>query len=302
MSPPVYLRRLLARFHSLGGKLHRVHLSGLQDVVSYLTSSGNPPPQAIVVCASIGARTLGGVSDAGMFPTRGQVLVLAAPWCKTGWTWQVGSLAGGEGGTRTYVIPRQEGVVIVGGTREVDDWYVLTDASLIARAKFALIRHTSLSNFLTYDACMVTNASLLFVIREQNARPETSIDILRRALLICPSLAPPAVRLEGREPSYSDLLPLIRSEVVGFRPSRKAGLRLKEGEPLVVRAEVDEHRNDRTNRTVRVVYNYGHGGFGWQSCWGCAEEVVETLGGKKVPRVSQALSRAAGLDKNVSHL
>jgi hypothetical protein len=34
-------------------------------------------------------------------------------------------MEGGEGGERTYVIPRRSGDVIIGGTREVDDWLVL---------------------------------------------------------------------------------------------------------------------------------------------------------------------------------
>jgi len=65
---------------------------------------------------------LSDVQDGTVHPVRGQVVVLDAPWIKTGWTRQVGSLAGGEGGERTYVIPRASGEVIVGGTREVDDW------------------------------------------------------------------------------------------------------------------------------------------------------------------------------------
>ena len=80
----------------------------------------------------------------------------------------------------------------------------------------------------------------------------------------------------------------MEAEIVGFRPSRQArsanesGLRLERGDPL----------NDGQ---VNVVFNYGHGGFGWQSCWGCAEVVLELLGGPPAPSVSQNLKFSAGI-------
>ena len=113
------MRRLLARFHALGGKVHRVRLNSLHDALSYLPGAA---PKAIVVCAGLGVRELGGVEDDTIFPTRGQVVILRAPWCRSGWTYQEGSLSGGEGGARTYIIPRYDGQVIVGGTRDIDDW------------------------------------------------------------------------------------------------------------------------------------------------------------------------------------
>lgn len=125
------------------------------------------------------------------------------------------------------------------------------------------------------------------ILRHKDARPETTRDILARAIEICPQLAPPAVRLSGRTPSPDDLLPIVEMEIVGFRPSRKprsetdSGLRLERGEPL--RDGID------------VVFNYGHGGFGWQSCWGCAEAVVELLGGPPALSLGQPMRCAAGL-------
>ena len=122
-------------------------------------------------------------------------------------------------------------------------------------------------------------------------RPETSLDILRRALTICPHLAPPSACLSGRDPTPDDLLPLVEAELVGFRPSRSSlssgsdsGLRLEKGQPLKLKdAETD------------IIYNYGHGGFGWQSCWGCAEEVVQLIGSHDTKKVGPAFRKAAGL-------
>ncbi|KAH8117265.1 FAD dependent oxidoreductase [Phellopilus nigrolimitatus] len=242
-----YLRRLLARFHALGGKIHRVHLVSIRDALSYVSGVSPNSVKAVVVCAGIGALDLHGVEDKDIYPTRGQVLLLRAPWCRSGWTYQAGSLSGGEGGARTYIIPRYNGQVIIGGTRDIDDWH-------------------------------------------REPRAETTFDILERALQICPQLAPLAARLSGRIPEPSDLLSLVEAEIVGFRPSRRpkyatdSGLRLEKGEPL----STDYGETD-------VVYNYGHGGFGWQSCWGCAEEVVELLGGPKAPEVGAEFRKAAGL-------
>lgn len=158
------------------------------------------------------------MNDQTVRAVRGQVLKLRAPWVKTGWTRQIGSLAGGEGGERTYVIPRASGEVIIGGTREVDDYH-------------------------------------------PRPRPETTTDIIRRALEICPSLALP--------PSSTvpiDVRSIVEAEVVGFRPTRDAGIRL----------EAEELKSD--DGTLLVVHNYGHGGYGWQSMWGCAEEAAKIMG------------------------
>lgn len=60
----------------------------------------------IVVCAGLGARTLGGVDDQDVFPVRGQVVLLRAPWIRFGRT-----ASHAEQGLWTYVIPRRSGDV-----------------------------------------------------------------------------------------------------------------------------------------------------------------------------------------------
>ncbi|KAF7300704.1 Nuclear export factor [Mycena chlorophos] len=91
-------------------------------------------------------------------------------------------------------------------------------------------------------------------------RPETTLDILKRGFSLCPELAPPEVRAQ-REATIEDLTPLIIEEGCGLRPGRKGGIRL----------EVEWVRN------VPVVYNYGHGGYGYQSSWGSATLALELL-------------------------
>lgn len=71
------------------------------------TSSNKSPSKvdAIVVCAGMGARNIGGVDDMNMFPIRGQTILLRAPWVRFGRTLV------DEFGKKTYTIPRRSGDV-----------------------------------------------------------------------------------------------------------------------------------------------------------------------------------------------
>lgn len=227
MTPLTYLNRLLRRIGELGGHLHRAHLPSLSYAsdISITALTGGLPPRAIVVCTGLGSITLGDVTDQAVYPTRGQVVKVRAPWIRDGWTRQVGSLEGGEGGERTYVIPRPDGEVILGGTREEDDWFPYP-------------------------------------------RDDTGQDILRRAQEICPALPPAntSVSEGASKPGGQGLQSMIISHLVGFRPSRRGGVRLEKGPDLELKGSV-----------AKVIYNYGHGGAGWQSCWGFAEEAVDLV-------------------------
>ncbi|KAK8844062.1 hypothetical protein IAR55_006856 [Kwoniella newhampshirensis] len=249
MTPLVYLNRLLTRINALSEHqvfIHRHHLSSL-SALSHPSSQaiiGDRPPSAVIVCTGIGALTLGGVEDQTVVPARGQVIKVRAPWIRSGYTRQVGSLTGSEGGERTYVIPRPDGEVILGGTREIGDWFPYP-------------------------------------------REETSQDILRRVLEICPDLcpkhkiAPPLVQAQNQmeKPitghpldrdegtAISPLQSLVVQTLVGFRPSRELGTRLERGPDLELEEGIQ----------TAVIYNYGHGGAGWQSCWGTAEDAVDLL-------------------------
>lgn len=229
ITPAVYLDRLVARFLTLGGKLHRAHVPTLSALFEpSLLAFYLSPPRAVFVCVGLGARDLGGVDDKFVYPTRGQVVAVRAPWIRAGTTRQVGSLDGGEGGTRSYVIPRVTGEVILGGTREENDW-------------------------------------------EAYEREATAEDILKRAIEICPDIVPPNARHHDRE--MEGLESIVISHLVGFRPSRDGGTRLE--------------REDRMigDRTVPIIYNYGHGGAGWQSSWGTAEDAVELLANPRRPKL-----------------
>ncbi|CED82248.1 d-aspartate oxidase [Phaffia rhodozyma] len=257
MNPAPYLSRLVADFLTLGGKIHRLHVPSLHSLSSpqVLALLDGRVPSKVIVCAGIGALTLGGVEDQTVFPVRGQVIRVHAPWVRTGWTRQIGKLAGGEGGERTYVIPRENGDVIVGGTREVDDWLPTpreeTTSSIISRA---------------IEIC----PSLVPPHLQQTSNPtESSLE----------TTATPLVS-EG-----SILNPLKQNVIVGFRPSRVEGIRLERGPDIILprprsasksNANMNaEDEGEESKWKMKVFYNYGHGGAGWQSSWGTAEDIVD---------------------------
>lgn len=237
MDTSPYLAKLVKIFHNLGGSVHRATLASLRDALEFTKPQ---TPLAIINCTGLGSLKLGDVLDDEMYPIRGQVVILDAPWIKEGRTKQMGDLAGGEGGDRTYIIPRRSGQVIIGGTREVDDWYA---------------------------ACYCyTRVYLIHLPRNYDAVPETSLDIKKRALEIYPELVPPHLRVESRAPVPEDLDSIVIRDVVGFRPARKSGLRLERGKNL----EID-------TASIPVFHNIGHSGAGWQASWGCAEEIVKLV-------------------------
>ncbi|KAJ7779593.1 hypothetical protein B0H16DRAFT_1499319 [Mycena metata] len=134
---PQYLAYLWHRFFFLGGRAFRSKLSSLSDLLSpttgvrlgleHVARDGNITEatsgsltfnaSALVNCTGLGALSLGDVNDAAMFPTRGETVLLRAPWITSGlqYAWKNGDI--------TYIIPRGSGVVVLGGTFQADDWH-----------------------------------------------------------------------------------------------------------------------------------------------------------------------------------
>ncbi|KAG5634939.1 hypothetical protein H0H81_000259 [Sphagnurus paluster] len=99
-------------------------------------------------------------------------------------------------------------------------------------------------------------------------RPETTRDILERTFAMCPELAPPEVRAL-RAPTLDDVLPLVIEEGCGFRPGRTGGIRLD--------VEWRKAGEGKAAKEVPVVFNYGHGSYGFQSSWGSADIALGLL-------------------------
>lgn len=117
-------------------------------------------------------------------------------------------------------------------------------------------------------------------------RPETSREILARAIALMPELAPPTAREASQPPTVADIEPLVIEHGCGLRPARKGGIRLESG-----MVQVDD---GTAKREVPVVYNYGcvhseggvdnkltrtssHGGAGYQASWGTACAAAKLL-------------------------
>ena len=86
-----------------------------------------------------------------------------------------------------------------------------------------------------------------------NWNPEPDMELAKRIMERCVAVSPQLVK-EGEGVESLDVV----NHRVGLRPVREGGTRVE-------REKV---------KGVSVVHSYGHGGFGYQSSYGCAEEVV----------------------------
>lgn len=75
---------------------------------------------------------------------------------------------------------------------------------------------------------------------------------MKRAITLCPGLVATGQGIEG--------LDIIRHRV-GLRPIRENGPRIEK---------------DRVDG-ISVVHNYGHGGFGYQTSYGCADAAAKLV-------------------------
>ena len=124
---PRYLNYLLTRFLEKGGTAIRGFVQHIDQVLEAgsapftdnVSTDGSAGPDAVVVCVGLGARFLGGVEDETMYPSRGQTVILHAPWVRSGCRFQ-------DAEEWTYIIPRRSGNVVVGSTLGVDDWKALS--------------------------------------------------------------------------------------------------------------------------------------------------------------------------------
>ncbi|KAJ7719215.1 D-amino-acid oxidase [Mycena olivaceomarginata] len=122
--PTVYLPYLHKRFLAAGGKLVHGSIQHITQVVeggsAVFEGHAPTPPAAVIMCAGLGALSLGGVEDRTVSAARGQTVILHAPWVHFGATrrksWD---------GIFSYGTPRHGGNIVLGGTLTNDDWYPL---------------------------------------------------------------------------------------------------------------------------------------------------------------------------------
>ncbi|KAG2179982.1 hypothetical protein INT43_003769, partial [Umbelopsis isabellina] len=106
INTPHYLKWLQAEITALGGKVERRTLYHIHEAANEDGSTA-----AIVNCTGLQARFLGGVNDQKVFATRGQTVLVRAPHFKKILTHQGKDYV-------TYIIPRANGDVILGGTQQ----------------------------------------------------------------------------------------------------------------------------------------------------------------------------------------
>ena len=108
LHPQHYLMYLTQKFIRNGGHIIRSRINHILDPLI------DPNVVIIVNCTGNGARTLGGVQDILCYPIRGQTVLVNAPDVKKTIT-QLGKNV-------SYIIPRPDGNVILGGTRDSYSW------------------------------------------------------------------------------------------------------------------------------------------------------------------------------------
>ncbi|KAI9223220.1 FAD dependent oxidoreductase [Blastocladiella britannica] len=114
---PKYLAWLARVFRRLGGKVVHKKVPHIDDAFHLVRD----PHTVVVNCTGLGAMTLGGVEDKDVYPTRGQTVIVRAPQVK----YTISRF--GTDGTFDYVIPRDDGLVVLGGTYQENQSSMIPD-------------------------------------------------------------------------------------------------------------------------------------------------------------------------------
>ncbi|GAA5801759.1 hypothetical protein HPULCUR_007211 [Helicostylum pulchrum] len=163
INSPVYLKWLQSQFEKLGGTIIKKSITHIDEVFRFI---GNKEPYAALInCTGLGARFLGGVQDDKVFPTRGQTVVVYAPHIKKTITHV--STQG-----MTYIIPRSDGTVILGGTANKHDFNPYIDEATV---QSILTRTAALCPEIDSSLKIVRHAVGLRPSREGGARFENEI-------------------------------------------------------------------------------------------------------------------------------
>ncbi|CAO3701976.1 unnamed protein product [Rhizopus stolonifer] len=105
---PKYLQWLLKTFLNLGGRVERREIEDITEAIEQYNAN------IIVNCTGFGSFNLKDVKDTTLFTLRGQTILVRAPHIKT-------QYYDNSDSTWTYIIPRDDGTVICGGTVDLDN-------------------------------------------------------------------------------------------------------------------------------------------------------------------------------------
>lgn len=221
---PEYLPKLYQLFLSLGGKSVCAKASSISDALALVQKSAplngaTAPSLPSVVVVSPGLGARELVDDSAVHPVRGQTVLVRAPWCTTA-------------KSTASKWPAMSRVT----EADFRDMYILPRG----------------------DGNFIVGGTRLVDDWDTAPRPQTTLDILSRALDFMPALARPTEGGGAAQASNVDVVGVN----VGLRPARRGGVRLEAGEAVGGTA---------------VVYSYGYGGFGYQCSWGAAFEARDLV-------------------------
>ncbi|KAG9297464.1 hypothetical protein G9A89_020866 [Geosiphon pyriformis] len=212
---PKYLRWLLEEFTKSGGQTVRIHLSHINETFS-------EDVEVIVNCPGINAKTLGGVEDEEVFPTRGQVVIVRAPHIKSAYSYQ------GVNNEITYLIPREDGLVVLGGTLQPNNDDSEPDMAIAE----SIIKRCS---ELCADLCQ--------------GKGIESLEVLRHVVGLRPSRTS-GIRVETEIQSNAGYKFIITAFCKRITQMFLKFIETKEGKDIV------------------VCHNYGHHSYGYSASWG----------------------------------
>lgn len=116
---PIYLSWLYSEVASRGGVFVEKKIESLEETLSL-------SPDLVVTAVGLGAGDILEIKDTRMDASRGQVVLIKAPWMESRSRgkirWSGLSKICDEGYRDVYVIPRGDGTLVVGGTRLTGDW------------------------------------------------------------------------------------------------------------------------------------------------------------------------------------
>jgi glycine/D-amino acid oxidase-like deaminating enzyme len=107
ISCPVYLPWLMGKIKELGGSMECRKINNLSELVSY---------GVVINCTGMGAREL--VNDQNMYPLRGHMMSVKAPWIKQ---WHIRRIPFDNNISRSALIFPHADKVLLGGTHEASE-------------------------------------------------------------------------------------------------------------------------------------------------------------------------------------
>ncbi|KAI9300428.1 hypothetical protein BJ944DRAFT_273065 [Cunninghamella echinulata] len=116
INSPYYLNWLLKQFTMKGGKIQRKELKDIHEAFDDYVD-------AVVNCTGLGSLSLGGVKDTKLFPTRGQTILVRGNHIKK-------TITCLDDRGITYIIPRNDGTIILGGTSQKNDFNPKVDKDI----------------------------------------------------------------------------------------------------------------------------------------------------------------------------